>query len=101
MSKVIIDRDIMAVRVEGEKVIDACWLGTKFALRHHGLANRGWNIICYEPSNFPRSWYAEGHTLETGVHLPFETTTFWADAIAEWIKNPPQPRYCPQCGRAT
>ena len=98
MSKVIIDRAVKAVRVEVDKVIDACWLGHKFAMRHQELADQDWNIICYPFGDLPSVW-PEWYVLDGEVGLPYATTTAWVDAIAAWIKNPPQPQYCPQCGR--
>ena len=101
IARVIIDRANKAARIEVEKVIDACWLGTKFAVRYPELVAADWNIICEAPGALSPVG-AERHLLEGSGGLPFETTTYWVDTIAAWIANPPQYLHadCPQCRHA-
>lgn len=93
-AKVLIDRVNKAVRVEVEKVIDAGWLGHKFAFRHRSLAAE-WSIICYKPGDLP-SIRVEEHYLNGPEITGFTETTEWVDVIAEWIENPRDP-CCHHC----
>jgi hypothetical protein len=49
--KVIIERERKVVRAEAGSVINAGWIGYKFALDHRDLAEQGWVIICYRKND--------------------------------------------------